>query len=67
MTQFYNTSHYNIDHTTFGGYITLYDFEGHQTIQSMADKIAQDLRFDKRCMENLKNRQRQNNYKKGSN
>ncbi len=34
---------------TYGGEITLFDFEGHNTMSSMAKKIVKDWAFDKRC------------------
>lgn len=57
MTEnFYRTRKVNVDHSTFGGDITLFDFEGHQTLTSMADKIASDFRFNERCRKNIINR-----------
>lgn len=49
---FYRIGNYNIDHSTFGGRLSLFDFEGYYTLKSMADKIANDLAFDKRCRKN---------------
>lgn len=40
---------YKIDHTTYGGELSLFDFEGHYTMTSMANKIAKDKRFDEQC------------------
>lgn len=54
MTEnYYRTGRVNIDHSTFGGEISLFDFEGHRTLSDMADKIASDLRFDERCRKNI--------------
>lgn len=43
----------NVDHTTFGGYITLYDFEGYNSLTMIADKIVADWRFDANCKRNI--------------
>lgn len=40
---------YKIDHRTYGGEITPFDFDGHHTMSSMAIKVAKDLAFDKYC------------------
>ena len=49
------------NHNTFGGEITLFDFEGHHTLSSMADKIASELRFDEQCRKNCESRNRMEN------
>lgn len=62
MTEtYYRIGNYKVDHTTFGGELSLFDFEGHRTLSNMAEKIASDLRFDKMCRKNLEN----NKNKKG--
>lgn len=63
--EYYRTGNYKVDHTTFGGDITLFDFEGHHTLSSIADKIASDLRFDEQCRKNISNKEKNKNYKKG--
>lgn len=40
------------DHTSYYGELTLFDFEGHQTMKSMSDKILRDWNFDKQCRKN---------------
>lgn len=40
------------DHTSYYGELTLFDFDGHQTMQSMSDKIIRDWNFDKQCRKN---------------
>lgn len=40
------------DHTSYYGEITLFDFEGHQTMKSMSDKIVRDWKFDRQCRKN---------------
>lgn len=47
--EFFRTGIYKPDYTTYGGEISLLDFEGHRTLVDMANKIASDFRFDKRC------------------
>lgn len=59
MTEtYYRTGNYKVDHTTFGGELTLFDFEGHRTLSNMAEKIASDLRFDETCRKNWENNKR---------
>lgn len=52
------------NHNTYGGEITLFDFEGHHTMSSMASKIASDMRFDKMCKTSYENMRRNKNYGK---
>ncbi len=47
MTEKY--TNYKIDHRTYGGEITPFDFDRHHTMSSMAIKVAKDLAFDKYC------------------
>ena len=57
MTEtFYQTGSYKIDHTTYGGEITLFDFDGHPTMGTVAKKIMSDEAFDKRCRKNCEQR-----------
>lgn len=63
MTEtYYRTGNYKVDHTTFGGELSLFDFEGHRTLSNMAEKIASDLRFNEMCRKNWEN----NKNKKGA-
>ena len=65
MTEtFYRTGFHNVDHTTYGGELTIYDFEGKQTLASMASKILNDHAFDKRCKINIEFRNRSNTERK---
>lgn len=43
------------DHTTFGGNITDYHFNGYTSMCSVASDIASDKRFDKSCKINREN------------
>lgn len=52
----YQTPNYNTDHSAYGGEITLFDFEGHHTLSSMAEKIASDRKFDEKCRKRQLNR-----------
>lgn len=65
--KFYRTGRVSVDHTTYGGELSLFDFEGHHTMQSMANRIAADLRFDKMCKQNALNRDRNKKSQKGTN
>lgn len=46
----YGASH---EHTTFGGVLTPFDFDGHHTLVSMARKIAVDQAFDRQFRKNI--------------
>ena len=63
--EFYRTGQLSLDHNTYGGELSLFDFEGHHTLQSMANRIAHDLRFDGMCKQNTLNKTRNKGYKKG--
>ena len=63
--EFYRTGNYKIDHTTFGGIINSFDFDGHCRMKSIADNIMSDLHFDEQCRKNVESRKRRNDYKRG--
>ena len=50
--------YYKPDHTTFGGAVYNYDFEGYVSIGDMISRILSDRRFDKKCKENIKSKNR---------
>lgn len=50
---------HTVNHSTYGGEITSFDFEGHPTIAAMGSKIWRDFRFDETCKKNLENRRRE--------
>lgn len=58
---YYTSSNYYIDHTTCGSELSSFDFDSKNTLSSMARKIADDLRFDKMCRQNIENRERNKN------
>ena len=62
---YYTTSINGTDHTTFGGEIYNYDFDGYNSMGGIAARIASDIRFDKMCQTNYENRKRNMEYKKG--
>lgn len=57
------------NHNTFGGLITEYDFctdyPRKDKAPSIADRVARDLAFDKQCMKNAENRDRNGEFKNG--
>ncbi len=53
-------THVTDDHSSYYGELTLFDFEGHQTMKSMSDKIIRDWNFDKQCRKNEENRKQMN-------
>jgi len=64
MTDFYRTERFNVDHSTFGGIISNYDFDGHPTMSDMASKIMSDLKFDWQCKKNIVNGGKNKKYGK---
>ena len=42
------------DHSTFGGIISEFDFNGHHTMTSIASRIESDWAFDRSCRKNVK-------------
>lgn len=52
IRNYYTTAHNYERHFTYSGTVSNFDFEGHHTLKSMADRIEQDLRFDERCRRN---------------
>ncbi len=66
MTEtFYRTGSHKVDHTRFGGYVYESDFNEFHSMSMIAEKIAKDFSFDKKCKENLKYREQNRNHKKG--
>lgn len=64
---YYTTPSNYADHTTFGGNIYNYDFEGYNSMSDIAVRIISDLKFDEQCRKNALNRDKSKNYKKGNN
>jgi len=64
MADFYETENFNANHSTFGGIISNYDFDGHSTMTDIASKIASDSRFDEQCRKNAENRNRQQDIRR---
>ena len=62
---YYRTGNYKPDHSTFGGVIYNYDFDGYVSMRDMAERIISDWKFDERCRKNVLNRDRNNDNKKG--
>jgi len=55
---------YKVDRRTFGGEITLFDFEGHHTMTTMANKIMKDNAFDMQRKKDIDIRERNRTYGK---
>ena len=66
---YYTTGNYKPDHTTFGGIISNGDFctEYSQKPGEHIKDIISDWIFDQQCKKNVENRDRNKNYKKGTN
>jgi len=56
MTDFYRTERFKVDHSTFGGIVSDYDFGRHITMIEMISRIISDSNFDEQCKRNAKNR-----------
>lgn len=44
---------YKVDHSTFGGELTPFDFDGHHTMATMTSRIIRSFSFDRRCQRNI--------------
>lgn len=44
---------YKVDHSTFGGELTPFDFDGHHTMATMTSRIVSSFAFDKKCQKNI--------------
>lgn len=55
---------YEVDHRTFGGELTLFDFEGHYTMTTMTNKIIRDHTFDMQRKKDIELRERNRTYEK---
>lgn len=51
IKNYYIPSNY-LDHTTFAGKISSYDFDGHLMMSDIASKIISDWNFDRQCEKN---------------
>lgn len=58
MTGTYLQNRIYKDHTTFGGIISPFDFDGHHTMATMAGKILSEQKFDMQCKKNAELRNR---------
>lgn len=63
---YYTPSNY-ADHSTFGGSVYNYDFEGYTSMSEIATRIVSDKKFDKQCRVNVGQRTKYRNYQKGAN
>ena len=66
---YYTAGNYKPNHSTFGGIISNGDFctEYSQKTGEHIKDILSDWTFDKQCKRNVENRDRNKNYKKGTN
>ena len=53
---YYTTSSNYADHSTFGGTVYNYDFDGYNSIKDIASRIMADKRFDEQCKKSLEQR-----------
>lgn len=66
MTEnFYRT--YTPDYRTYAGELTVFDFGGKHTIETMTYKIMDAYRFDRRCKLNVENREKRINKERMNN
>lgn len=59
---YYTTPSNYTDHTTFGGVIYNYDFDGYSSIRDIASRIIADKRFDEQCKKNIKERNKRKEF-----
>ena len=55
------------DHSTFGGTISNFDFDGYNSMIDIANKIISDWKFNEQCRKNVEQRNRQKLFQKGNN
>lgn len=53
--------------SSFGGLISERDFNDYTSMSSIAERIAQDLRFDEKCKKEILTRKRNKEYKERRN
>lgn len=58
------TETYKPDHSTFGGIIYDYDFDGYLSMSDIAKRIEQDKKLDKLCRKNANKRKANVEYRK---
>ena len=63
---YYTTEYMKPDHSTFGGQIYEYDFDGYTSINDIASRIFSDWRFDRQCKLNKCRKENYKNNKKGN-
>lgn len=61
---FYRTGNYKGNHTTYGGIICFSDFNTNYTNGNIADRIANDKKFDEQCRKNILNKQNNGGIRK---
>lgn len=59
---FYRTGSYKVDHTTYGGTLSSFDFDGHHTMATITQRIISDFNFDKQCKKNIELRTKDKKY-----
>lgn len=67
MTENYyrnRTGNYKVDHSTYGGEITLSDFEGYHSMALVASNIYKSNAFDRHCKQCSEARDRQAQFNK---
>lgn len=62
---YYTTGNYKPDHSTCGSQIYNYDFDGYVSMSDMAERIISDWKFDEERRNDVLNRNRNKDYKKG--
>ena len=67
--KYYTTGNYKQNYSTFGGMVSNGDFctEYSQKPGEHIKDIISDWTFDQQCKKNVENRDRNKNYKKGTN
>jgi hypothetical protein len=56
---------YKTDHSTYGGKIYLSDFDTSHPSEHVVQNIVSGWAFDRACKQNIKNRDRNNNFTNG--
>lgn len=64
---YYRTENYSHNHSTFGGEVYQYDFDGYTSIHTIANRIISDMKFDQYCKIQLLNNEKMKKQKENNN
>lgn len=60
---YYGIGRVNREYLDYGGVIYNYDYDAHHTMADIANRIAADLKFEKKCKQSAKFRDNNEKYR----